>query len=225
MSENSDQQADLMVDVVILTLNESARLCVLLTKRKEAPFEGSPALPGRYIRIDEDVDADEAAQKVLLSKTGLKQPYLEQLYTFTGRFRDARNWSASIAYFALVPMFSLSAQSDTARGYSLVPVDTVPKLPFDHNEIIAKAVDRVRGKAAYTSLPCHLLPETFTLADLQSTYEAVLGHALDKSSFRRKVDDLDFLEKVTEMRVGKHRPAQLYRIKPSRSLAFFDRTV
>jgi 8-oxo-dGTP diphosphatase len=210
------------VDVVLFTLQDG-RLQVVLVRREKDPYERQLALPGGYIHAEEDADSQSAARRVLIDKTGLISPYLEQLFTFSGGARDPRGWSVSITYCALVSIDVLMSQDNTR--FSLLPADDLPQLPFDHNRIIDFAMDRLRNKSTYSALPCHLLPKVFTLTELQQTYEKVLGHKLDKSAFRRKINDLDFLEAVDEVRMGVHRPARLYRIKSTRNLVLFDRTI
>lgn len=201
------------VDIVLLTLNQG-QLCVTLAPRDKAPFVGSDALPGGYIHAQEDNDCLAAAIRILREKTGISPPYLEQLQTFAGASRDPSGWSISVAYFALVPAEVIAVADHP--GASLCLVDKLSLLPFDHNEIIAAAVDRIRNKSQYSSLPCHLAGETFTLPKLQKIYEACLGETLNKVSFRRKMDELNALDALpgqTESG-GAHRPAQLYRLKP-----------
>ncbi|MDT4289375.1 NUDIX domain-containing protein [Methylomonas sp. MO1] len=200
------------VDIVLLIIQED-RLCVTLSKRDKEPYENQDALPGGYIHAEDDRDCLDAAVRILQQKTGLLPPYLEQLKTFAGAARDPRGWSISVVYFALVDAdLILSA---TNPGLTICPVDALRRLPFDHNEIIAAAVDRIRNKSQYSSLPCYLAGETFSLPRLQKIYEACLGETLNKVSFRRKMDELGVLETVagqTES-AGAHRPAQLYRLK------------
>jgi len=210
------------VDVVLFTLQDG-RLQVVLVRRERDPYERQLALPGGYIHADEDIDSQAAARRVLSDKTGLISPYLEQLFTFSGGARDSRGWSVSIAHYALVSIDVLMSQDNTR--FTLLPADDLPQLPFDHNRIIDFAMDRLRNKSTYSALPCHLLPKVFTLTELQQTYEKVLGYRLDKSAFRRKINDLDFLEAIDEVRMGVHRPARLYRIKSTRNLVLFDRTI
>jgi 8-oxo-dGTP diphosphatase len=211
------------VDVVLLTLH-AGQLAVALSVRTSEPFKGRLALPGGYVHVERDHDALQAARRVLEEKTGVAAPYLEQLYTFAGASRDPRGWSVSIAYYALVPLSAL--KSAEADAISFVAVDEIGQLPFDHSQIVAAAVQRVRDKSAYSSLPCYLLPGRFTLAELQATYEQVIGEKLDKSSFRRKLAALDFVEPVRgEVRSGAHRPAQLYRARRTKSLVVFDKTM
>ncbi|HSW05945.1 NUDIX hydrolase [Aquabacterium sp.] len=196
------------VDVVLLTLQEGA-LAVLLQRREREPFKAAPALPGGYIHVDEDAGAAAAAVRVLRDKTGIVSPYLEQLATFSGPVRDPRGWSVSIVYYALLPGNALPADA------LLAPVDRLPQLPFDHAAIVARAVDRVRTKSQYSSLPVYLCGERFTLPQLQGVYEAVLGEPVNKVSFRRKVEELGMLEPIEgELSSGAaNRPAQLYRLR------------
>lgn len=210
MAERSDRLI-CTVDLVLLTLREGA-LAVLLQRRGRDPFKGAPALPGGYVHVDEDADALAAAARVLAQKTGLRSPYLEQLASFSGPQRDPRGWSVSIAHYALLP---LAALSDLPEGAQVAPVDRLPALAFDHREIVAAAVQRVRTKSQYSSLPVYLCGERFTLPQLQAVYEAVLGEPINKVSFRRKVEELGMLEPIEgEMAAGAaHRPAQLYRLR------------
>ncbi|WP_300451804.1 NUDIX domain-containing protein [Accumulibacter sp.] len=214
------------VDVVLLTLQDEA-LHVALLQRDHPPFAGVLALPGGYVHADEDVDTGDAAMRMLREKTGIESPYLEQLATFSGRARDPRGWSISVAYYALVPWQVIA----TARHpeLSLLAVDQVRALPFDHQQIIATAVRRVRDKSSYSSLPVYLCADRFTLPQLQSVYEAILGTPINKVSFRRKIDELDILEPVAgALETGKaHRPAQLYRVKKRfyRQLSLSDRAL
>lgn len=201
------------VDVVLMTLCLDV-LCVALIRRPNAPFAGELALPGGYVHAQEDGNAEDAAYRILREKMGIRPPYLEQLATFAGDQRDPRGWSASIAYFALV--------SPTTEA-TWQPVNELKTLAFDHAAIIQAAVDRLRSKSAYSVLPAYLLPETFTLAELQKIYEQVLGSPLDKSSFRRKIKELDLLDQVAgSFQVGNQRPAQIYRLK---KMMTFDRTL
>lgn len=211
------------VDVVLLTLQHSG-LHVALVRRERAPFAGVLALPGGYIHAQEDADAQASAARVLREKAGLQSPYLEQLATFSGPARDPRGWSVAVVYCALVAPEVLAQAADRI---TLVAVDALPPLPFDHRQIIDTAVQRVRSKSQYSSLPVHLCAEPFTLPQLQAAYEAVLGEPINKVSFRRKVDELAMLEAVPGalQTGGAHRPAQLYRVRAAyrRSLSLSAR--
>lgn len=218
------QQVICTVDVVLLTLQDDV-LKVALLKRSHEPFQGVAALPGGYIHPQEDGDARDAALRVLKAKTGIVPPYLEQLATFSGPARDLRGWSVSVVYYALVPAALIG---DCAHpDVRLASVDKPLKLPFDHLEIIHAAVARLRGKSQYSSLPCYLAGDTFTLPQLQRVYETLMGESINKVSFRRKIDEMDMLEPVegAYSSGAAHRPAQLYRLKPSgnEQLALLER--
>ncbi|WP_374582654.1 NUDIX domain-containing protein [Pseudoduganella sp.] len=206
------QQVICTVDVVLLTLQEDA-LKVALLSRSHEPFQGVAALPGGYIHPQSDSDAQDAALRVLREKTGITPPYLEQLATFSGPARDPRGWSVSIVYYALVPAGVL--EENVHPGVKLASVDKPLKLPFDHLEIIHAAVARLRSKSQYSSLPCYLAGETFTLPQLQRVYESLMGEPINKVSFRRKISEMDMLEAVEGAfsSGAAHRPAQLYRLK------------
>ena len=203
----------LTVDIVLLTIREG-RLAVALLPRAGEPFAGRPALIGGYIHTDEDADAAATVRRILKAKVGLEGMFFEQLATFATERRDPRGWSASIAYFALVPPAALPEGEGAAL--LLLPADAPGDLPFDHNAIICSAVARLRGKGGYSTIPARLLPEVFTMPELQAIYETVLGERLDQSAFRRKIADLDLLaEMVGEKRQTDRarRPTTLYRLR------------
>ncbi len=202
------------VDVVLLTLQEQ-KLKVALLKRDREPYKQVLALPGGYIHPEEDGDARDAALRVLRDKTGIEAPYLEQLATFSGPARDPRGWSVSIVYYALVASDVIEKAAHS--GVELKSVDQRLSLPFDHKTIIDTAVVRLRGKSQYSSLPCYLAGDTFTLPHLQRVYEALMDEPLNKVSFRRKITEMGMLEPVEGVVAasGAHRPAQLYRLKPA----------
>jgi 8-oxo-dGTP diphosphatase len=200
------------VDVVLLTLKNDV-LHVALLKRDREPFAGTMALPGGFIHADEDRDDYDAACRILREKTGIVSPYLEQLGTFAGAARDPRGWSASIAYYALVPEEVIA--STPQAGVKLVPVDGLKGLPFDHQRIVETAVARVRSKSTYSSLPVYFVGEEFTLPRLREVYKVILREPINNVSFLRKMTELDMVEPVEGAFVktgGK--PAQLYRLKP-----------
>lgn len=201
------------VDVVLLTICDE-RLMVALVGREHDPYRGRSALPGGFVQAD-DASVFAAAMRVMRDKAGLAPPYLEQLATFSGPQRDPRGWSVSIAHYALVP-YEVVSQSGKP-GLSLVNVDDHPPLPFDHDRIVADAVARLRNKSQYSSLPCFLIGDRFTLPQLQRMYEVLIGEGLNKVSFRRKIAEMDMLEPVDGQfdAAGAHRPAQLYRLKPA----------
>lgn len=215
------------VDLVILVLAE-AGLEVLLVRRAAAPFAGSWALPGGWIHVDADADLAAAACRVLREKTGVEAPYVEQLQSFGSAARDPRGWSVSIAYVALLPAGVVQLRQGAAElAWRPVAGDAVAEaLAFDHADIVRAALTRVRNKVEYSTLPVHLLPAGFTLGELQSVYERILGRRIDKSAFRKRIAEADFIAPVPgEMRRASNRPAQIYRLKQARATTFFDRTI
>ncbi|WP_282610182.1 NUDIX domain-containing protein [Pelagibius sp. Alg239-R121] len=208
------------VDAVVLSILEG-ELKVLLHCRPVQPYEGSWALPGGFIRVDEDADAESAIRRILKDKAGVTGLYLEQLATYSGPDRDPRGWSISIAHLALVPGAKLAIDEGKA---ALVSIDDLPKLPFDHGKIIKDAVARLRGKGAYSTLPASFLGKNFTLTEMQSAYETALGTRVDSSSFRRKVLSLGILTDTGRSRQGDNRrPAKVYRL--TKAVGTFDRTL
>lgn len=203
-------RAALTVDCVVFGLDES-ELKVLLIERALEPFKGEWALPGGFVRVDETLD--EAARRELEEEAGLKNVFLEQLYTFGKVERDPRERVVSVAYYSLVKLAEHATRASTdAADSKWFPVSETPKLAFDHAEILKAARERLRGKVRYEPIGFELLPAEFTLSQLQHLYEAVLGTELDKRNFRKKVLSFDLLEPLAEkLKAGRHRPAQLFR--------------
>lgn len=217
------------VDLAIFAL-APAGLEVLLARRGAEPFTGHWALPGGWIHVDEDDDLEAAARRVLSDKAGIATPYLEQLGVFGNAGRDPRGWSLSVTYMALISPDAVTLRHGgnvTDVGWCPVEGDAVSRLlAFDHAAILKAAIARLRSKVEYSTLPAHLLPEAFTLGELQAVYEQLLGRSLDKSAFRKRIAEVDFIEPIAgEMRRASNRPAQLYRLRQASSTAFFDRTI
>jgi 8-oxo-dGTP diphosphatase len=195
---------------VVFGLDESG-LQVLLIQRDLEPYQGSWALPGGFVRVDEDLEA--AALRELREETGLERVYLEQLYTFGAPDRDPREHVVTVAYTALVKLTDHRVQAATdARNAAWFAVDDLPRLAFDHPNIVAVALGRLRGKLRYQPIGFELLPPKFTLSQLQRMYEIILERPLDKRNFRKKVLSLDLLEELEEVQQDvAHRAARLYR--------------
>src|SRR6476661_4726767 len=201
------------VDIVIFTIQQGV-LKVLLVKRAIAPFVGKFAIPGGFVLEDEDLE--QAALRELKEETGVSDVYLEQLYSFGDPKRDPRGRVVTIAYFALISADrTLEAGTDAAEA-AWYPIDELPTLAFDHATILNYALERLRNKLEYTTVGFQLLPEKFTLTELQAVYEAILGRNLDKRNFRRKMSVLKILKPLREYRRGGQRPAQLYRFVAAR---------
>jgi len=203
-------RAALTVDCVVFGFDES-EMKVLLIKRGLAPFQGKWALPGGFMRGNETMY--EAARRELMEETGLRDVFLEQLYTFGSVKRDPRERVVSVAYYALVKLSEHPAAGATdASDAAWFPVANLPALAFDHSQILGTALERLRGKVRYEPIGFELLPEKFTLSQLQHLYEAVLNTELDKRNFRKKILSMDLLVALSEQtRTGAHRPAQLFR--------------
>ncbi|WP_051293779.1 NUDIX hydrolase [Pseudoduganella violaceinigra] len=205
------------VDLVIFTLREQA-LQVLLVRRSDHPCKGKWSLPGGFIDVHRDKTLDDAALRKLREKTGVQTPYLEQLQGFGSASRDPRGWSATFAYFALISSDDIQLQhggtADAAQWFTVAENLCSADLAFDHGEILAAAITRLRDRTENSSMPVHLLPAEFTLTDLQRVYELVLGRPVDKSAFRKRIKEGDFLEEIPgKMRHASNRPAQLYRLR------------
>jgi 8-oxo-dGTP diphosphatase len=198
------------VDCVVFGF-DGGELKVLLIERGLEPFKGRWAVPGGFVRVEETLDA--AARRELQEEAGLSNVFLEQLYTFGDVDRDPRERVVSVAYYALVSASEHEAKAATdaakARWFA---VSKAPKLAFDHGEILATALVRLKGKVRYQPIGFELLPPKFTLSQLQHLYEAVLDTKLDKRNFRKKVLGFGLLVPLKDAQMaGRHRPAQLFR--------------
>ena len=207
------ERPSVTVDVVIFTLR-SGELQVLLIQRRHWPHAGMWAIPGGFVHMDESLE--DAARRELAEETGVDDPgiYLEQLYTFGDPKRDPRTRVITVAYFALIASdrLHLRASSDAVAA-DWWPAYHPPLLAFDHSHIVKYAIRRLRYKLEYTALALQLLPETFTLTELQDAYEHILNEKLDKRNFRRKVLAAEILSETPHVRSGDHRPARLYRFR------------
>lgn len=198
------------VDVVMLTLNQD-QLQVLLIKRDVTPFRGRWAIPGGFVHVDESLE--NAARRELKEETGVADVYLEQLFTFGDPKRDPRGRVITVAYIALLSApLTVRAASDAreARWWS---VPELPPLAFDHTQIVNYALMRLRYKLEYSAVGFRLLPDSFTLSELQKAYEIILNEPLDKRNFRRRIIEAKVIEPLAEIRTGEGRPARLYRFR------------
>ena len=207
------ERPSVTVDVVIFAL-EDDDLQVLLVRRQETPFQGMWAVPGSFVKINESLG--DAAVRALGEKTGVHDVYTEQLFTFGEPARDPRTRVITVAYFALVPYTAVSV--DVLGGDTAVTawhsVFDLPELAFDHELILEYALQRLRYKLEYTSVGFQLLPDEFTLTELQKAYEIILSEALDKRNFRRKILSAEILEETgNKKQDGEGRPAKLYRYR------------
>ncbi|WP_192178369.1 NUDIX hydrolase [Mesorhizobium amorphae] len=226
---NAFQRPSVTVDLVLLGVR-NGKPAVLLLKRDQQPYQGQWALPGGFVGIDETLDA--AAERVLRQKAGIGHAYLEQLYSFGAVDRDPRMRIISVAYLALLTetAFDAALQAMPAllpaaiqvpwSGEAGGPVSVVSPengaltLAFDHADILATAVLRLRGKLDYSDVGFALLPELFTLRQLQDVHEAILGTSLNKPAFRRRLLDKGWLAATGAHEAGTaYRPAELYRFQ------------
>jgi len=199
----------LTVDCVVFGF-DAMGLQVLLIRRGVEPFLGAWALPGGFVLMEENLE--EAARRELEEETGLKGVFLEQLCTFGEPGRDPRGRVVSVTFYALVRPDQHPARGDTdASDAAWFPAARLPALAFDHAAILAAGLERLRGKIRYQPVGFELLPQQFTLAQLQALYEAILGRPLDKRNFRKKLLAFDFLVPLEAYAGGSHRPARLHR--------------
>jgi 8-oxo-dGTP diphosphatase len=200
----------LTVDCIIFGLDETGRLKVLLIQRAKNPFKDHWALPGGFVDMDEDLEA--AALRELKEETGVENIFIEQLYTFGTPGRDPRGRVVSVAYFALVNLAEHKLGADTdAQDVRWYALDELPVLAFDHAVILETAINRLRGKVRYQPIGFELLPDSFTLTQLQTLYETILGKALNKRNFRTKILKMGILAEDKMLRGFAHRPAQMYK--------------
>jgi 8-oxo-dGTP diphosphatase len=211
------------VDIALFSVADKD-LRVLLIKRTLEPFAGCWVIPGGILQENESLD--QAALRQLKEKAGISDAYLEQLYTFGDPQRDPRERSVAVAYVGLVPEDRLE-QVEVERkagGAEWFSMYNLPSLGFDHLQILEYALTRLRAKLEYTNAAYSLLPQEFTLTDLQALYEVVFHEAFDRRNFRKKILAADVLEPTGKQIIrGAHRPAQAYRFK-KRDLALVDMT-
>lgn len=206
------EQPGITVDLVVFTVNED-KLKVMLAKRAEPPYLGYWSLPGGFLLVGESLE--EAAFRVLKEKAGVKDVYLEQLYTFGKPDRDPRARVITVAYFALIPWSNLGQpESKKISDLKWSAIDQIPRLAFDHKEILNCAVQRLRAKVTYSNIVYGLMSEQFRLSELQRMYEIILDDSLDKRNFRKRMLASGLLQETGKKDLhGAHRPAMLYQFK------------
>lgn len=199
------------VDIVIFTIKDND-LKVLFVKRKIAPFKNSWAIPGGFVRINESLE--EAAKRELQEETGVRNVYLEQLYTFGDPKRDPRGRVITIAYMALVNSDSIKLKATTdvsdAQWFS---IKKIPQLAFDHKKILDYSLKRLKWKFEYTTIAFSLLQKEFTISQVQNIYEIVFNKQFDKRNFAKKLLSIDILDKEGIKKDVSHRPPMLYSLK------------
>ena len=197
------------VDCIIFGFDEG-KLRILIGKRQMDPGRGEWSLYGGFVRSDENID--ESANRVLYDLTGLRNLYMRQVGAFGSVDRDPGERVISIAYYALINVNDYDDHLRREHGVEWVNIDEIPRLYSDHNEMVRKALKLMRQKIKSEPIGCRLLPSLFTLTQLQRLYEAIHGEELDKRNFRKRIKEMDFIEK-TELidKKGSKRGASLYR--------------
>jgi len=200
------------VDIAIFTI-EDDDFKVLLIQRGIEPYEGSWALPGGFVGLDESLR--RAAWRELKEETGVNAAFLQQLSAFGHPDRDPRERVITVAYYALIPNDRLELKPSTdAREARLFSMNDLPELAFDHAKILRRAHQKVKDKIDEPLVALQLVPESFTLTELQRVHERILGSSIDKRNFRKRLQAQELLELTgEERRDGPHRPAKLYRVK------------
>ncbi len=198
------------VDCVVFGLDEGSDLRILLIERAQDPFKGEWALPGGFVKMEEDLET--AARRELFEETSVSGLYIEQLYTFGLPSRDPRGRVISVAYFALINLKEHPVKANTdAKSAAWFKISEIPELAFDHKCIVDMALERLRAKVLYKPIGFELLPEKFTLSDLQKLYETILGQKLNRRNFRTKILKMNLLDESEKQTNVSHRPAQLYK--------------
>jgi len=210
LSDSAVSPPHLEICVVVFTLQES-RLKVLLIPSKDPIFADMWMLPAAPVL---DCALEKAAARQIEQLTGVGEVYLEQLYTYGDPGRHPTCRLISIVYFALIPADSLLPAAEQKSGSHWFALEELPRLAMDHADILAYALRRLRYKLEYTAVGFELLPEFFTLSELQHTYELILGEKLDKRNFRRRILEAGIIEATPHRRSGEGRPALLYRYRP-----------
>lgn len=202
------------VDAVLFTYHQET-LKVLLVKRAAYPEKDKWGLPGGFIDEQQDKTLEDTVLRKLKEKTGVTPPYIEQLCSVGNNQRDKRSWSVTICYTALMAHQHCQQHIDTVDSVKWVPIDEVEQmaLAFDHDKLVQQARERLQQKSLYSIVPGFALPDTFTLAELQHVHEVLIGKAIQKKSFRRRLELADLLIDTGEKRSDLGRPARLYRLK------------
>ena len=208
---NEFEKPSVTVDIVVFSI-KNKQLQVLLVKRNEEPFKDKWALPGGFIRMNESLE--NAAKRELEEETGVKDVYLEQLYSFGDIKRDPRGRVITVSYMALINSnkINLKASTDVSKA-SWYPINKLPSLAFDHKNILNYALKRLKWKFEYTTVAFSLLPAKFTLSNIQDIYEIVFGKKFDKRNFRKKLLYLNILKEEEIYRDVSFRPPKMYSLK------------
>jgi len=211
MMEKDYPKPSVTVDIVIFTVQDN-ELKVLLVKRAVEPFKNKWAIPGGFVKMDESLE--DAAIRELKEETGVKDVYLEQLYSFGEPKRDPRGRVITVAYMALInsEKIKLKAATDVSE-VQWFSIKKIPALAFDHKKILDYSLKRLKWKFEYTNVAFSLLSKEFTLGEIQKIYEVVFNQQFDKRNFSKKILSLGILKEEEIKRDVSHRPPQLYSLK------------
>ena len=214
------------VDNVMFAI-DNAKLNVLLVKRAAEPYNNYWSLPGGFIDVTLDKDVEACAMRKLQQKTGLTPAYLEQLEVFSGAKRDPRGYSISLAFFALLPYTPVSSNINSVSHVSWWPLDQLHQLTlaFDHQHIIHHAHQRLQQKALYSMLPVFCLPSTFTVGQLKTVIETILGKEIQRKSLMRRIEASNMFTLTEQKQHSGGRQAQLYQLKPGVNITHFNRNM
>ena len=210
------QDIKIAVDAIVFGYQNN-QLYVLLIQQKFGSTESFWALPGGLVQNNESLL--EAVERELKEETNVKVNYLEQLYTFGDDvFRDSRNRVISVAYFALVDAKKFNIKPDTdAENVNWFPITEIPKLAFDHNKIVEKAMERLKAKLTYQPIGFDLLEAEFLFSDLENLYCSILNKDIDRRNFRKKLMSFEILEETNSFSDKKNgRPAKLFRFNKTK---------
>jgi len=205
------EKPSVTVDIAIYTIQKK-ELKVLLVKRGLEPFKNQWAIPGGFVRINESLE--DAAKRELEEETGVKNVYLEQLYSFGDPKRDPRGRVITISYMALINSESIKLKATTdVSEVQWFSVKKIPPLAFDHKKILDYSLKRLKWKFEYTTVAFSLLPKKFAVSEIQKIYEIVFNKKFDKRNFAKKMLFLDILKKEEIKKHVSHRPPMLYSLK------------
>ncbi|SFD51124.1 ADP-ribose pyrophosphatase YjhB, NUDIX family [Pseudoalteromonas denitrificans DSM 6059] len=214
------------VDSVLFTVKDDA-LKVLMVKRANEPFIGNWGLPGGFVDVDSDTTTDGTALRKLEEKTSVAPQYLEQLQVFSGNARDPRGFSVTLVYFALIPAQEVSSHIDTVDDVQWIDIKNINSLSiaFDHKVIIDQAKERLQQKALYSMVPVYCLPEYFTVGQLKSVIETIIGKTIQRKSLIRRIESTDMFETIDEKVKSGGRLAQQYKVKAGVDIVNFERNL
>lgn len=218
MATTKKSSIQLAVDAIVFGYSKTDGVSVLLIQRKYEPYKDLWALPGGFVGEDESLE--EAVKRELQEETGITVNYLEQLYTFGEPKRDPRHRVVSVAYFALVKssLYQELKASTDAENVGWFGIKNLPRLAFDHKEIVKTAVDRIRAKIRYQPIGFELLDKKFSFPDLEKLYATLLDRDIDRRNFAKKMLALNILDETSELAKaeGKGRPGKMYQFNKKR---------